>query len=1129
MKFNADLHIHSKYSRATAKNLDFENLYYAAQVKGLTVVGTGDFTYPAWIEEIESKLEETEPGMFSLKKQIADKIDKTVPENCRQPVRFILQTEISSIYKKDDRVRKNHNLIYFPDIDSVKKFNARLDAIGNITSDGRPILGLDAADLLSIMLETNENGFFVPAHIWTPWFSMFGSKSGFDSMEACFGSLKKYIFAVETGLSSDPPMNWRVKDLDNVRLISNSDAHSPGYLGRNASVFDTDLSFFHIRNALEANDLEKYKGTLDMYPHQGKYHYDGHRKCNVCLNPATTRDIEGICPECGKKVTCGVLNRVQELASRPEGYQPDHRHGYKSIIPLTDILSEIFEVGPKTKKVTTNYDKAIETLGPELGILLDKSFNEIETAGIPLLAEAVKKMRSGDINISPGYDGEFGKVNLFSKQEKAALKGEKYVLFNLPQKRKKAVPSKAAEVKKKQKIKRKKQSSPPPLKKPVTRDLLASLNPEQKKAVESQTGAIIIQAGPGTGKTRTLTARIAHLIVEKKIDPSNVLALTFTNKAAKELVQRLEKNIPTSRTPVLAATFHGFCLKLLKEFYQLSASIAGDTLKISLLQEAMGESGKKGRSKKYGDLIALCKQELRGPNDDLKRVAAGKEIDDPYKFRHIYKTYQDLCRENDLIDFEDLILFTNQMLTDNEQILAKVRHRYPYIFVDEYQDLNFGQYELVKKMSQDGQVFVIGDPDQSIYGFRGSDNKYFKQFSDDFPGCEKFMLTKNYRSTKTILNASCQMISKSEEAKGKYRIYSDLDTTRKLIIKETASGKAEAVAIGKMIEKLVGGTSFYSMDTGAVASGEKTEYSFSDFAILYRTGRQCETFIDVFEKEGIPYQTANKKDMLEVQGIRQLISLCRIMAGCEHFDDMEIIFDHFGVQMGKKTKTDCRKAYRKAKRSSRKTLKSFFETDLAGVGPEVRQRLVHILEKLASFKQETAGLKNEDSLHYLCEKAGIKKVIDEKNEAKQYVEKLLIMAAASDGLKDFLNSIALNQDVDTIEFNTEKVSLMTMHAAKGLEFPVVFIAGCEKGLVPYARDGESVEDLEEERRLFYVAMTRAMDILCLTYAKKRRIYGTGLKRQRSLFIEDIEKELTQVETMPFRMSSKKKEKQMELF
>ena len=494
MKFIADLHIHSRYSRATARNLDFENLYYTAQIKGITIVGTGDFTYPAWISEIESKLEETEPGLFSLKKEIARDIDKTIPENCRNPVRFILQTEISNIYKKDDRVRKNHNLVYFPDIVSVKKFNARLDAIGNIKSDGRPILGLDAADLLKIMLDVNDKGFFVPAHIWTPWFSMFGSKSGFDSIEECFGSLKSHIFAVETGLSSDPPMNWRIKDLDNVRLLSNSDAHSPGYLGRNASVFNTDLSFFHIRQALEKNDLEKYQGTLDMYPHQGKYHYDGHRKCNICLNPATTAQIDGICPECGRKVTYGVLNRVQELATRPEGYVPENRHGFKSIVPLVDILSEIFEVGPKTKKVAAYYTKAIEALGPELGILLDKSAEEIDSANVPLLAEAIMKMRTGDIKIDPGYDGEFGKVKLFSRQEKEGLKGEKNLLFDLPAK---GAEPRETKVVVKQNIKKKSSKknlkTEPPVK---PKGLLDGLNTGQKKAVESSARAMVIQAGP---------------------------------------------------------------------------------------------------------------------------------------------------------------------------------------------------------------------------------------------------------------------------------------------------------------------------------------------------------------------------------------------------------------------------------------------------------------------------------------------------------------------------------------------------------------------------------------------------------------------------------------------------------
>jgi len=916
MEFIADLHIHSKYSRATAKNLDFENLYYTAQIKGVQVIGTGDFTFPAWIDEIESKLEETEPGLFSLKREIADEIDKTIPENCRNPVRFILQTEISNIYKKDDRVRKNHNLIYFPDIKSVKKFNARLDAIGNIKSDGRPILGLDAQDLLSIMLEVNDKGFFVPAHIWTPWFSMFGSKSGFDSIEECFGSLKKYIFAVETGLSSDPPMNWRIKDLDDVRLISNSDAHSPGYLGRNASVFNTDLSFTGIRQALEKNDLERYKGTLDMYPHLGKYHYDGHRKCNICLNPATTAKIDGICPECGRKVTYGVLNRVQELATRIEGYNPENRHGFKSITPLADILSQIFEVGPKTKKVTGYYNKAIEALGPELGILLDSSFEEIGKANVPLLAEAVKKMRTGDVTIDPGFDGEFGKVKLFSRKEKEILKGEKYLLFDLPSPKKKfgkktklqTKESKSKTISPKKVIKKDRNSAP--------EDLLTGLNPEQLRAVDSSARAMIIQAGPGTGKTRTLTAKIAHLVSKKNIDPDSILALTFTNKAAKELEKRVEKYLPGPESKVLSATFHSFCLKLLKQYRGFNALIADDNLRFALIKKITakknpGENVKIKTIKKMDGLISLCKQNLLSPDDDLRKIAENSETDD---FTKIYHEYQTLCKEQNMADFEDLIFMTVNMLRNGENILSKVRGQYPYFFIDEYQDLNFGQYELVKLLCNNNHIVVIGDPDQSIYGFRGSDNKYFKSFADDFPGCEKIRLNQNYRSTQTILDASFQMIAKKSETyersnrerpnKGISKVYSDIKDKKKLIIRETATEYAEAVAIGKMIEKFVGGTSFFSMDAGKIDLDDQKEYAFSDFAVLYRTSRQCETFIKVFEKEGIPFQAADKKNMYDIEGIKQLLTLCRIITKKACFLDFEIAEDHLGQGASKKKRRD---------------------------------------------------------------------------------------------------------------------------------------------------------------------------------------------------------------------------------
>src|SRR5210317_2658403 len=312
MKFIADLHVHSKFSRATAKNLDLENLYIAAQLKGISVVGTGDFTYPQWFSEICEKLEPAEEGLFKLKSEIAKACDEQVPAFCRDSVRFILSTEISNIYKKNDKTRKNHNLVLVPDLAVAKKFSAKLDRIGNIKSDGRPILGLDARNLLEILLETSDQAFLIPAHIWTPWFSLLGSKSGFNSIKECFEDLTPHIFAAETGLSSDPAMNWRVSALDGITLISNSDAHSPLNLGREANLFNTRLSYCAIKTALKTGNPDQFLGTFEFYPEEGKYHIDGHRACDISFWPETTLKHDGVCPVCGKPLTLGVLYRVEE-------------------------------------------------------------------------------------------------------------------------------------------------------------------------------------------------------------------------------------------------------------------------------------------------------------------------------------------------------------------------------------------------------------------------------------------------------------------------------------------------------------------------------------------------------------------------------------------------------------------------------------------------------------------------------------------------------------------------------------------------------------------------------------------------------------------------------------------------
>lgn len=424
MKFSADFHIHSKYSRATSQYLDFEQLHIAAQLKGITVVGTGDFTHPEWYDEIINKLEPAEPGLFRLKKEISRHCDQLVPPSCRQTVRFVLATEISCIYKKNDQTRKNHNLIFLPDLPSATRFNRALEKVGNLRSDGRPILGLDAKHLLEIVLDTDDNGHLVPAHIWTPWFSVLGSKSGFNSIEECFEDLTPNIYAVETGLSSDPPMNWRISTLDRFKLISNSDAHSPHKLGREANLFDTDLSYFSIFSAIRSPDPGRFSGTVEFYPEEGKYHLDGHRKCNIRMQPEDTVRHDGMCPKCGKPLTLGVLHRVVQLSDRAENFLPPNPPSFYNLVSLKKILSEILGFGPETKRVAKSYRSLLDIFGSELNVLLYLDVSQLEKGGVPLLAEAVKRMRQGQIDLSPGYDGFFGGIKIFKPGEKDQLLGQ---------------------------------------------------------------------------------------------------------------------------------------------------------------------------------------------------------------------------------------------------------------------------------------------------------------------------------------------------------------------------------------------------------------------------------------------------------------------------------------------------------------------------------------------------------------------------------------------------------------------------------------------------------------------------------------------------------------------------------
>jgi len=441
MQFICDFHIHSKYSRATAKNMDVENLAKWAKIKGIDVLGSGDFTHPLWFKELKEKLIPAEEGLFKLRLQNG---------NNHNEIRFILTTEISSIYTKGNKTRKIHNLIFAPSFEVVEKINTHLGWIGNLKSDGRPILGLDAKELAKIVLGISPDCMIIPAHAWTPWFSIFGSFSGFDSLEECFEEYTQYIYSIETGLSSDPEMNWRWSKLDNITLISNSDAHSPSKIGREANIFSGEkISYNLIKEAIrdanykfhtnDTNELKLIK-TIEFFPEEGKYHWDGHRNCEIVLSPEESLKYNNLCPRCGKPLTIGVMNRVCRLADREVptsvgiptavGKKPVNAIPFQRLIPLEEIIADVLGVGVGTKGVEGYYKNLIRVFGNEFKVLLEIKKEQISAASTPEIAEGIERVRQGKVSIRPGYDGEYGKIDVFGDgEERPKTRGGQETLF----------------------------------------------------------------------------------------------------------------------------------------------------------------------------------------------------------------------------------------------------------------------------------------------------------------------------------------------------------------------------------------------------------------------------------------------------------------------------------------------------------------------------------------------------------------------------------------------------------------------------------------------------------------------------------------------------------------------------
>lgn len=1060
MKYIADLHIHSKYSIATSKQLDPEHLDLWARIKGITVLGTGDFTHPKWTAELREKLVPAEPGLWRLSEeyQLADEIPAMSAD---KPVRFVFSSEISTIYKRGEKTRKVHHVILAPDFETVEKIQTRLGKIGNITSDGRPILGLDSRNLLEIALEANPEILFIPAHIWTPWFSALGDKSGFDSIEACYGDLSEHIFAIETGLSSDPAMNWRCSFLDRYTILSNSDAHSPEKLGREGNLFDTELSYPALREAIRTGD--KFQGTVEFYPEEGKYHHDGHRKCNVSLTPAETEAHGGLCPVCGKKVTVGVLNRVWQLADRTDGQERSQRHPFRSLIPLKEVLGEILNVGPNSKKVARHYHALIDQCGSEFDVQLHQPLDQIRAVGGDVIAEAVERMRSGRVHVHAGYDGEFGVIKVFTEQERRALGDQRLLFADLaaPKKKVSALVPRAVPRAAQRQASYERPPCPPDA--PVLQGPLAGLNREQISATTHGEGPAMVIAGPGTGKTRVLTCRIAHLIAEHRVEPHHILAVTFTHKAAGEMRERLGTLLRPEQAQALhVGTFHALGYGWLREQVSLALTIIDTDEKEAILASLGVERQDAGR---VATLISAAKQQLMLP----------QHVADEGLAPH-YWDYQNLLSENDLVDLDDLICRATRLLLDDSKIATTYRERYRWIMVDEYQDVNYAQYRMIRSLCQSGQanLFVIGDPNQAIYGFRGADIRYIEHFRTDWPNATQYALKTSYRCPQTVLRASGQILP------GPEAFLTGLQPGVKLQLAQQPSDRAEAEFIARTIERDMGGLRFFSLDSH-IADGHSHDEtrSLDDFAILVRTGAQMPTLEKALNDHAIPHQIVGRTPLHRQEPIRSILDVTRLALTPE----VPLLADRL-VKSGTLTAEQRAELHLDPTEPAAKALRHI-----------VACAFPHAIEEFPLLLRD---------LYDTAEQSGAP-------------------------IADFVQILRLGTPADVYRPRVERVTLMTLHAAKGLEFPCVFIAGCEEGLLPYALHPGREADPAEERRLLYVGMTRAQHRLTLTWAQSRHLHGRRLELTGSPFLDAIEKELVEHTQQDYRRTRKKVDDQMKLF
>lgn len=1063
MRYIADLHVHSHYSRATSKDLNLESLYRWAKVKGINVVGTGDFTHPGWFAELKEKLRPDGNGFFTLKNPPKEPAIPGI-ETKDIDVRFCLTTEISSIYKHGDRVRKNHNLVYAPDLDTVARLNHKLSAIGNLEADGRPILGLPSRDLLEIVLETSDRAYLIPAHIWTPWFSTLGSKAGYDSIDNCFRDLTDHLFAVETGLSSDPAMNWKLSTLDRFTLISNSDAHSPAKLGREANLLNTELSYDAMFDAFKTG--EGFMGTYEFYPQEGKYHHDGHRKCNISLEPQESLKYDNTCPECGEPLTVGVLHRVEALADRDNSKQPDDAAGFKYIIPLPEVLGEIEGVGPNTKTVRKKFRHVISTFGNEFSLMHKVPIDDIRKSGGPVLAESIRRIRENDVHPKAGYDGVYGVINVFEPGEIDRIRGQLGFFSTEIEKDEKAEAAEPEIV-----FTEQKQTQEPEG---------AKLNRKQQEVADSTKGATLVKAGPGTGKTFTLIEWLTSQVESGVADASEILAVTFTTKAADELKSRLQQRIGAKTDYLTVGTFHALCWRWLRErFNHLTDVYDASSRKMTLRIL-------------FPDLNITDQNTL---SEQLEQFLELGQPAENHLTEHVQK-YRNHLWQQGIVDISDLIHRTVEELNADTDWLRMLRQRYKTIAIDELQDINPIQYELVKLLGKNRNLLAIGDADQAIYGFRGADVSLFFDFPDEF-NAREIALDQNYRSTDIILKAATSLIQHNKHHSG-VELHANHKYRAPIKLFEAANPFKEADYILDEIENYIGGTQ--SLTTGAHTDSQYS-YGYGDIAVLFRSNAVGEALFKSFLKSGIPVQFGDGSAFLSEPPFTMVAHMLRLT---RKPDDQVVLSDLLEEAYG----------WSRAQISS--LLQTLNKTQTPLFGPEqlvsvddsLKQDLIDLRKIYQDITDSVESGKISDAVKIICDHFIGDDLLNEPQKLKK--ETLVEIAEESNGnVGQFLEQMQLNPYTDAGRLTKQAVRLLTFHAAKGLEFPVVFIVAAEEGISPVLR---KETDIEEERRLFYVAMTRARDELQITYTTERVRYGEKEPMDVSRFVNEIPAGLIEVKS-----------------